>query len=199
MRNRKNGWLLIGVLAGMIIGRLTIPDEVWGAEPVLIVPDGTTIIEDMNHPSMTEIDEAVEYLSANGVEVPEEIKAICEEVGKEYNLCPELLEAVCWKESWFKADITNASGTCFGLMQIHRESHRARMQKLGVTDLYDPEQNIRTGADYLSELFAKYGDMATALESYNGDSGAASDPTRTSSYAQKILNVSQALERANWK
>ena len=199
MSKDKYGWILIGLLMGLIIGALTLPSEVWAAEPVLIVPDGTTIIEDMNHPSMTEIDEAVEYLSANGVEVPEEIKAICEEVGKEYNLCPELLEAICWKESWFKTEITNASGTCFGLMQIHRGSHRKRMERLGVTDLYDPEQNIRTGADYLSELFAKYGDMATALESYNGDSGAASDTTRTSSYAQKILNVSQALERVHWK
>lgn len=32
MTNRKYGWLLAGVLAGMIIGRLTIPNEVWGAE-----------------------------------------------------------------------------------------------------------------------------------------------------------------------
>lgn len=35
MKNKKNGWLLIGILAGMILGRLTIPDEVWGAEPEL--------------------------------------------------------------------------------------------------------------------------------------------------------------------
>lgn len=199
MKNKRNGWLLIGVLAGMIIGRLTIPDEVWGAEPVLIVPDGTTVIEDMNHPSMAEIDEAVEYLSANGVEVPEEIKAICEEVGKEYNLCPELLQAVCWKESWFKADVVNASGTCHGLMQVNKGCHKNRMAKLGATDLYDPKDNIRVGADYLSELFSQYEDTATVLEIYNGDGAAASDPERTSGYAQKVINVSQALERAHWK
>ena len=35
MKNKKNGWILIGILAGMILGRLTIPDEVWGAEPEL--------------------------------------------------------------------------------------------------------------------------------------------------------------------
>lgn len=32
---RKNFALLIGILMGMIIGRLTIPTEVWGAEPEL--------------------------------------------------------------------------------------------------------------------------------------------------------------------
>ena len=35
MTNRKYGWLLAGILAGMILGRLTIPNEVWGAEPEL--------------------------------------------------------------------------------------------------------------------------------------------------------------------
>ena len=33
---RKGHWaLLVGILMGMIIGRLTIPTEVWGAEPEL--------------------------------------------------------------------------------------------------------------------------------------------------------------------
>lgn len=35
MTNKKYGWILAGILAGMIIGRLTIPTEVWGAEPEL--------------------------------------------------------------------------------------------------------------------------------------------------------------------
>lgn len=35
MRDRKYWALLVGVLMGLIIGRLTIPDEVWGAEPEL--------------------------------------------------------------------------------------------------------------------------------------------------------------------
>jgi len=33
---RKGHWaLLVGILMGMIIGRLAIPTEVWGAEPEL--------------------------------------------------------------------------------------------------------------------------------------------------------------------
>lgn len=199
MKNKKNGWLLIGILAGMILGRLTIPDEVWGAEPVLQVAKGQTIVDDLNHPSCTSIDEAVLYLSENKVVVPPEIEALCIQYGKENGIAPELLEAICWKESRFQPDVVNASGTCHGIAQIHRGSHKARMERLGVTDLYDPKENIRVCVDYLAELFEKYEDPETVLEYYNGDGAAAADPTRTSAYAQQILNVSNALERVHFK
>lgn len=199
MKNKKNGWLLIGILAGMILGRLTIPDEVWGAEPVLQVANGQTVIDDISHPNGQEIDEAMAYLSENSVNVPPEIEALCIEIGKVNGICPELLTAICWKESRFQADVVNASGTCHGIAQIHRGSHRQRMERLGVTNLYDPKENLQVCADYLKELFDQYEDVATVLEIYNGDGSAASDPERTSGYAQKVINIAQALERAHWK
>lgn len=199
MKNRKYGWLLAGILAGMILGRLTIPDEVWGAEPVLIVAKGQSIIEDQNHPNNAEIDEAMAYLSENSVNVPPEIEALCIQYGKENGIAPELLEAICWKESRFQPDVVNASGTCHGIAQIHRGSHRARMERLGVTNIYDPKENLLVATDYLSELFTQYEDPATVLEYFNGDTTAAADPNRTSSYAQKILNISNALERVHYK
>lgn len=199
MKRDKFGWLLIGLLAGMIIGVLTWPEEIFGAEPVLQIANGQTVIDDISHPNGQEIDEAVSYLSENKVVVPPEIDALCIEIGKDNGIAPELLEAIIWKESRFQPEVVNASGTCHGLMQINRGCHKNRMAKLGATDIYDPKDNIRVGADYLSELFSQYEDTATVLEIYNGDGAAASDPTRTSSYAQKILNVSQALERAHWK
>ena len=76
MRDRKYWALLVGVLMGLIIGRLTIPETVWGAEPVLIVAKGQSIIEDQNHPNNAEIDEAMAYLSENSVNVPPEIEAL---------------------------------------------------------------------------------------------------------------------------
>ena len=199
MKNKKNGWLLIGILAGMILGRLTIPDEVWGAEPVLQIANGQTVIDDISHPNGQEIDEAMAYLSENSVNVPPEIEALCIEIGKVNGICPELLTAICWKESRFQPEVVNAAGTCHGIAQIHRGSHRARMERLGVTDLYDPKENLQVCADYLAELFEKYEDPETVLEYYNGDTTAAADPTRTSAYAQKILNVSNALERVHFK
>ena len=43
----------------------------------------------------------------------------------------------------------------FGLMQIQPKWHEDRMRRLGVTDLLDPEQNVRVGADLLSEHLSK--------------------------------------------
>lgn len=199
MKKDKYAALLIGLLGGMIIGRLTIPNDVWGAELVLKVASGTTVIEDISHPDGQGIEDAINYLSENKIEVPAEIEEMCKEIGKENGIAPELLEAVCWKESWFKADVTNSSGSCHGLMQIHKNSHRARMDRLGATDLYDPKDNIRVGADYLRELFEKYEDTATVLEYYNGDGAAAADPNRDSYYARKVMEVSNALERVHYK
>lgn len=197
MKNRKYGWLLAGILAGMILGRLTIPDEVWGAELVLKVDNGQTIIDDLSHPNTRDIEEAEAYLKENRVEVPEDIEEFCKKYGKENGIAPELLEAIIWKESRFQPEAVNKS--CKGLMQVNIGCHKKRMDRLGVSDIYDPEGNIAVGSDYLRELFEANEDTATVLELYNGDGSAAADPERDSSYAKKVMAVSNALERAHWK
>lgn len=197
MRNKKYGWLLVGILAGMILGRLTIPDEVWGAEPVLKIDNGQTVIDDLNHPNTREIEEAEAYLKENRVEVPADIEEFCIKYGKENGIAPELLEAIIWKESRFQPEAVNRS--CKGLMQVNTGCHKKRMDRLGVSDIYDPEGNIAVGSDYLRELFEANEDTATVLELYNGDGSAAADTTRDSAYAKKVMAISNALERAHFK
>lgn len=80
----------------------------------------------------------------------EEIISYTIEIGGAYNICPELIQAVIETESTYKPDATN--GDCIGLMQVCRKYNADRMEKLGVTDLYDPYSNILVGTDYLAEL-----------------------------------------------
>lgn len=140
-----------------------------------------------------EICRAELILEAYQVEVPEDIQIYCEMAQDETNVCAELLEAVCWKESTFRPRAENEG--CYGLMQISTRWHEDRMANLGVTDIYDAQGNIRVGADYLAELLEKHeGDIYGALMEYNGDTSEG-----VSKYAIEICEVSAALERVHGK
>ena len=61
--------------------------------------------------------------------VPDHILEISNEIGKEYNICPELLQSIAFQESRFQADAQN--GGCTGLMQVNPAWHEDRMRELG--------------------------------------------------------------------
>src|SRR5207249_10329879 len=90
---------------------------------------------------------------------------------RNYRLDPALLAAVIDQESKFRPNVRSSSGA-IGLMQllpdtakgiaIHTGGNRFRL-----SDLYNPEINVRYGAWYLRHLLDKYGDERTALAAYN--------------------------------
>lgn len=128
-------------------------------------------------------------------ELEEYIEAICEP----RHICPELIQAIIERESRWNPEAVN--GDCIGLMQISERWHRERMERLGVTDLFDPYDNILVGVDYMAELFEKYEDPGMALMVFNGDSRA-KDLQATgnlSEYAEWILTRSAELEREHGK
>lgn len=49
--------------------------------------------------------------------VPDHILEMSNEIGKEYNICPELLQSIAFQESRFQTDAQN--GNCTGLMQVN--------------------------------------------------------------------------------
>lgn len=128
--------------------------------------------------------------------ISEEAQETCVKYGEEYGICPELLMAMIEKESSGRPDVE--SGGCKGLMQISDRWHKDRMERLGVTDIYDQDGNIHVGADYLAELFEKYCDVGTVLMVYHGEKNAATK-TELSDYADWILTRSAELERMNGK
>ena len=122
------------------------------------------------------------------------------QAGEEFGICPEFLQAVAWVESRYGEDAE--SGGCSGLMQVSERWHRERMDRLGVSDLYDPAGNMRVAADYMAELFERYGDPGMVLMVYNGDSGAAryqDTGEGLSDYAAAVLEMAAELERRHGK
>ena len=98
-------------------------------------------------------------------EIREYMAYICE-VCTEYHINPDFIVAMIERESRWEADAYN--GGCVGLMQIAPVWHSERMERLGITDLYDGRQNILCGVDFIAELLEKYGEPYAALMYYNG-------------------------------
>ncbi len=92
---------------------------------------------------------------------------------KQYHIEPSVVMAMIERESNFRASVMGDSGNSYGLMQVQKRWHEERMERLGVTDLLDPYQNVLMGIDYLAELCERYEDIGMALMAYNaGPTGA---------------------------
>lgn len=133
------------------------------------------------------------------VSVPEDVKAISEELGQANNICPETIQAICWVESRFQPDAEN--GGCVGIMQVAPKWHKERMDRLGVTNLTDMRQNMLVAVDYLAELVEDEEDMEEALMRYHGESRIQErlDSGEMSAYVESVLTLSAELEQRNGK
>ena len=85
-----------------------------------------------------------------------------------YGIDPLLIYAQMHQESAFKRKATSHKGAS-GLMQLMPDTAR----RFGVTDIYEPRQNIDAGVKYMRWLLNKFdGDMSLALAGYNAGEGA---------------------------
>ena len=81
----------------------------------------------------------------------------------EFRVDEKLVMAVIRNESCFDKSAVSSAGA-EGLMQLMP----ATAKSLGVADAFSPQQNIRGGTQYLSELMKKYhNNISLALAAYN--------------------------------
>lgn len=87
---------------------------------------------------------------------------------RRYNIDPLLIYAQMHQESSFKLRATSHKGAS-GLMQLMPGTAR----RFGVTDIYDPKQNIDAGIKYMRWLLDHFNqDVVLALAGYNAGEGA---------------------------
>ena len=117
-----------------------------------------------------------------------DLDAIFEAAGQRYNIPANLLKAVAKVESDFRPNVTSRSGA-MGIMQLMPGTARG----LGVTDAFDPEQNIMGGAKYLRQMLDQFdGDLNLALAAYNAGPnnvikyGGIPPFTETQNYVKKV-------------
>lgn len=172
--------ILLGITIGCTAGYghyKNIQPEIEVAYPIVIFDE--EVLE--NKEEVFEYDE----------DIPKEVQDAAEKYGQEYNISPELLEAIAFYESSYRADVDSANGKYKGLMQIGG-CHKDRMKKLGVTDLHDADQNMHVAADLLADLFMEHDEITVVLMRYNGDSSWKSG--NISKYAKKVINKTIELE-----
>lgn len=107
------------------------------------------------------------------------------DTAQKYSVDSDLVFSVIAAESNFNPKAVSRRGAR-GLMQLLP----ATASRLGVRDIFDPQQNIDAGTRYLRELLRQYqGDLALTLAAYNAGPRAVQKYGRVPPYNETIAYV----------
>ena len=132
---------------------------------------------------------AVGSINAPSMVPPAEIEQLVSTNAAQWNVDPALVKAIIANESGFNAHATSNVGAQ-GLMQLMPGTATG----LGVTDAYDPAQNVWGGTRYIKGLLDRFGgDVRKAIAAYNAGPGAVEKYggvppyAETQNYVQNVL------------
>lgn len=128
------------------------------------------------------------------IKLQEKVFAICKEEGVSF----PLVMAIIKNESDFNPDTIGEDGD-MGLMQVVPKWHRNRMENLDITDIMEPEQNVRLGVSYLKECLKNHpGNTSLALMAYNMGEERASELIKQGVYeSDYATEIEETMEMYN--
>jgi soluble lytic murein transglycosylase-like protein len=117
------------------------------------------------------------------------LDSLIDDASKHEGLQPELLRSLIRQESGFRPCAVSPMGA-IGLTQLMP----ATAAGLGVTNPFDPKQNVDAGARFLKQMLNMFNDLPMALGAYNAgpgrvtESGGVPDIPETRDYVKRILS-----------
>lgn len=137
--------------------------------------------------------DAVAAAGAPSMVPPAQIDQLVQTNAAQWNVDPALVKAIIANESGFNANATSNVGAQ-GLMQLMPGTAAG----LGVTNAYDPAQNVWGGTKYIKGLLDRFnGDVRMAVAAYNAGPGAVEKYggvppyAETQNYVQNVLSSYQ--------
>ena len=146
-----------------------------------------------------------DFSQADAGKYPDTYDDMIRDACERYDVDMALVKAVIRAESAYNPGAVSRAGA-MGLMQLMPGTAAG----LGVTDAYDPQQNIDGGVRYLRQMLDRYdGDVRLALASYNWGPGAVRNsgvtdltnpgqiskiPSSTAGYIERILRYVDELK-----
>ena len=125
---------------------------------------------------------------------PAEIDRLVSANSAQWNVDPSLIKAIIANESGFNASATSGAGAQ-GLMQLMPGTAAG----LGVSDSYDPAQNVYGGTRYIKSLLDRFGgNVKLAVAAYNAGPGAVEKYSGVPPYAETqnyVQNVLSSYEK----
>ncbi|MEG9296359.1 lytic transglycosylase domain-containing protein [Mangrovibacillus sp. Mu-81] len=129
--------------------------------------------------------------SKMNIQTPKSLDDIISSAADMYQLPKKLIQAVIHHESGFNPQAVSPAGAS-GLMQLMPATARG----LGVSNIFDPEENVFAGSKYLKQMLDKYnGDIDLALAAYNAGPGNVDKYNgippfkETTAYVKKVTNT----------
>jgi soluble lytic murein transglycosylase-like protein len=174
-------------LGGLVSLLAALPAE---AKVRLVVRDGKKIIynDGVGEPGASRMSDG--WLVSR-MDRPSAYDTLIEEACSRHQLDARLVKSVMLIESNFNPAAVSRKGAR-GLMQLMPDTARA----YDVEDIHDPEQNVRGGVAYLSDLLAIFGgDLVKSLAAYNAGEnaviryGGVPPYNETRRYVQKALTA----------
>ena len=114
--------------------------------------------------ALMDIDQKKKVYAAGGLK--NQYESIFDQVAKEQGVPKEILSALGYSESKWQRDTLGGSGEK-GIMQLMPDV----VSRYGVTDPFDPYENVTAGAKYLKEHYDKTGNWRDAIGYYNAGEG----------------------------